>query len=66
MIQTGAKIRSGGVNAGLLRVAYHTVIFGCVKSEPIIPESRDTPTEMTRRITDRNGTFFIQQEESPA
>jgi hypothetical protein len=40
VVQTGAKIHDGGVNAGLTRPAYHPGIAGIVTSDPIKPASR--------------------------
>jgi hypothetical protein len=39
VIQTGPKSQLGGLNEGLLRVAYQVEIAGVVNIEPIIPAS---------------------------
>ena len=37
VVQTGAKIQFGGLNAGLLIPAYHVLMEGAVKREPNSP-----------------------------
>jgi len=45
VVQTGAKIQFGGLNAGLRSPAYHVGIDGVVAADPINPADRQTRIE---------------------
>jgi hypothetical protein len=53
VVQIGAKIQSGGLNDGFIRVAYQVGIEGPVKIEPIKPANRQIVKLVTSlRVSD--------------
>ena len=46
VVQTGAKIQFGGLNPGLLSVAYQVAIFGVVNKVPMLPTTRTITREL--------------------
>jgi hypothetical protein len=50
VVQTGAKIQFGGLNEGLVRVAYQVAILGAVNKVPRLPITRQATMEMISLI----------------
>ena len=46
VVQTGAKIQFGGLNEGLLSVAYQVAILGVVNKVPMLPTTRTITMEI--------------------
>jgi hypothetical protein len=59
VVQTGAKIQSGGLNDGFVRVAYQVGIEGLVKIEPIKPANRQIVKLVTSLRVSGNLVFLI-------
>lgn len=47
IVQTGPKTHDGGLKLGFVRVVYHVVIDGVVKTVPTIPASSEPTIAIT-------------------